>query len=396
MQDRVTGLNKWTGTSIKSQGGKVFFVALLGFICCFFISYPLWFPVSNLYPSVPVFESLSTLPKTLNYIISTLFIVLLFISISPKFRVRGIIPASLVVLTLALSLDYLRIQPWVFYYFFVILTFVVYPSNRESDILDVIRIILACIYFWSGVQKLNFTFLFDTYPWLIDPLTGFFSENLTSMLENTALFAPATEIICGIGLLFRKTQKTSMYLLVFMHAFILLMLGPIGHNSNLVIWPWNISFAIILVLLFQPETDFSITSFFSTKKKFYKSFIVILFGILPALSFFNLWPMYFSSALYSSNKVKSEIFMPEILKSQLSEQVQSKINDQTNGLILNVWTQNELNVASYPNDQVHKKTFESLCNAYPEYEMEMILVTKSKPDIFTGETKESTYFCDEL
>lgn len=396
MLDRVTGLNRWTGMSIKSQSEKVFSVALFGFICCFLISYPLWFPVSNLYPSVPVFEFLSTLPKTINYFISSLFIALLFISTSPKFRVRGIIPASLVVLILALSLDYLRIQPWVFYYFFVILTYVVYPVNRESEILDVIRIILACIYFWSGVQKLNFTFLFDTYPWLIDPLTSFFSENLASILVKTALFAPATEIICGIGLFFPKTQKKSMYILVFMHAFILLMLGPIGHNSNTVIWTWNISFAIILILLFQPETDFSIKSFFSTKKKFYKSFIVILFGVLPVLSFFNLWPMYFSSALYSSNLVKSEIFLPELLKNQLTEQVQNRINDQTNGLILNSWTQNELNVASYPSSQVHKKAFESLCRTYLEYEMEMILVTKSKPNIFTGKTKETTYFCDEL
>lgn len=396
MQDWGSRINKWTGISIKTTGEKVFFVAWLGFISCLSISFTLWIPVNNLYPAVPVFEFISSLPGALSYIISILFISLLFISNSHKFQVRGIILSALILLVLALSFDFLRIQPWVFYYFFVLLSFAVYPVNRESDVLNIIRMMLACIYFWSGIQKLNHTFLFDTYPWLIEPMISFMPEGFASILTNTALMAPAIEIICGMGLLFKKTQKISMYLLVFMHAFILLMLGPIGHNLNVVIWPWNISFAIILYLLFKTETNFSIKTFFQSEKKIYKTGIFILFGLLPALSFLNLWPMYFSSALYSSNKVKSEIFLPEELKEKLPESVIEKIDPQTNGLILNLWTQNELNVASYPNAQVHKKTFISLCNTYPDYEMEMVLVTKSKPNIFTGETDESTFFCDEL
>lgn len=387
---------KILGVSLRTTGEKVFFVAQMGFLACLFISYPLWFPVDNIYPAVPVFSFLGKVPVVINYLLSALFISLFFLTTSKRFKQRGLIIAFLGFMILAVLFDYLRIQPWVFYFFFIFLSFAIFPPNKEKESLNVLRLIFACIYFWSGAQKLNYTFLFDTYLWLIEPVTYGLADETIALLSKTALSGPLIEIFCGLGLLFKKTQKVSMYLLVFMHGFILLMIGPLGHNANVVIWPWNVSFAIILILLFRSKPDFSISKYFRFNNGFYKIAIFILFALLPVLSFFNLWPMYFSSALYSSNKEKTELYLPDQIKERLPKDVQAGVQENSNGLILNIWTQYELDVANYPSSKVHKKVFKKLCESYPEYEMEMILLTKSRPDILTGETVDTTFFCDEM
>ncbi len=276
------------------------------------------------------------------------------------------------------------------------MSFVFSPLQKNEVILNSIGLILGFIYIWSGIQKLNHEFLFVTYPWLIEPLTNLVPESISSGLNATHFIAPLVEISGGIGLLFKKTKRKSALLLILMHVFILTMIGPFWHNTNPVVWPWNITFSILLGILFLVKSNLRLSHIFRKRIFSYQLLILLLFGIVPTLSFFNSWPMFFSSALYSGNKVKSEVYIPDQLKERLPTHLKSKVQEVNNALRLNLFVEEEMNVPVYPSTSFHIKTFKNLCGAYPEFELELVLVTYSKPEIFTGERTSKTYFCDEI
>ncbi|GAB5408742.1 MAG: hypothetical protein BalsKO_11070 [Balneolaceae bacterium] len=276
------------------------------------------------------------------------------------------------------------------------MSFLFIPSIKKQDQVNTIRIILALIYLWSGIQKINYSFFFTTYPWLIEPLTELLSENLVSAFNTTHLIAPSLEISAALGLCFRNTSRISAFILILMHIFILGMIGPFGHNLNIVVWPWNITFSVLLYLLFLKGKPFSVLSCLKKRVDSYLVIIILLFGLMPALSFISAWPMFFSSALYSGNKVTSKLFFPEQFKEELPQFIRENIEETDNSIRLVFFTLEELEVPIYPSKAFHLNAFKTLCNKYPEYSIELILLTYSKPDLITGSKSEETFFCDEL
>lgn len=373
-------------------------VIQFGLLISVAISSELWFPVKNSFPSIPVLGVLQEIPVQLNMMLSFLFITSLIVAYTRKFKPRLFLILFSFLFAASCSLDYLRIQPWSYYYFFMILCLAVYYDRDNPErALTLLRFIMASIYIWSGIQKMNYSFLFVTYPDLIEPITDHLPEFLSSMVLKLGILGPVTELYGGLALFWSKTRRSAVLILTLVHLFILLMLGPFGKAVNIVIWPWNISFIILLWLLFTDRNkDFSFSIIFENLRKPFPATVIILFGILPAFSFSGWWPMYLSSALYSGNKVKSEIFLPNEMSDSFSELVKLSINESQNSLVLNNWTQAELNVAMYPDAKIHLEVFRTLCEDHPEFEFSLAMTTYLKPDILTGERKEVSYFCDEL
>lgn len=362
------------------------------------ISSDLWFPFKKIFPTVPAFGFLQNLPLSINIAVSLLFISSLIAAYSRKYKPQLFLILFCVFYAVASSFDYLRIQPWSYYYFFMILCFAVrYQDQNQEQTLNLLRFIMASIYVWSGIQKLNYSFLFITYPDLVEPFTDHLPGVLNSVLLKLGVTGPVTEIIGGSALFFKRTRRAGLIILTLVHLFILLMVGPFGKAINIIIWPWNISFIILLwMLFFNKETDFSLGFIFRDFRKPFTAAVIALFGFLPVLSFVGLWPMYLSSALYSGNKVKSEIFLPHKFSESLPVIVKANIDESNNSIILNNWTQAELNVAMYPSAEIHLEVFRTFCQSYPEYERELAMKTFQKPAIITGKRNEVTYFCDEL
>tara|TARA_R110000868_G_scaffold37111_1_gene131265 strand:+ start:3520 stop:4683 length:1164 start_codon:yes stop_codon:yes gene_type:complete len=373
-----------------------YLVSILGFLTSIVISIHLWFPSENIFSPTPVFELIESTPDLIHSIITSSFILFLILSFFIAKHQKKLLSIFCFFLIVSLFLDQLRWQPWVFYYLFIFSIFVFIPLNKKQVRLNTLRLILALIYIWSGIQKINYTFLTDTYPWLVEPLTDLFSDTINTTITSTSFLAPLIEISAGIGLFFRKTQRFSAIILVVMHFFILCMIGPFGHNSNFVVWPWNITFSILLILLFIKENKISIFDSFKKRIYTYQIFILILFGAMPALSFFDTWPMYFSSALYSGNKIDSEIFLPDQFKEELPDYIKTKVEETNNATRLKFFVQYELNIPIYPTKEFHLSSFKRLCSQYPDYSFEFVLITYSKPNILTGEKEEETFFCDEL
>lgn len=374
----------------------VFRICLIGFLSCITISHSLWFTNNNVYSPIPVLSFLDIKNPLIHFGTSALFIIsIIFAGFRNKIN-HGSLYIFIVCFLFALLLDQLKWQPWCYYFLFIFLAFAVFSAHHQQKKLDSIRIILAFIYIWSGIQKFNYTFFFETYPWLIEPITNLFSDGFKSFCNATFILAPSTEFVAGIGLLFKKTQKISTYLLLIMHVFILAMIGPLGHNSNFVVWPWNITFMLLLSILFLRKHTFTISNIFSRPVSFYQMSLVIVFGFLPILSFFDVWPMYFSSALYSGNTVKSRVYFPETMNQKLPSYITTKIDSVDNSTRLGFFVQYETNVPIYPESEFHINTFKRFCEEHVEFNQELVMVHYQRPNILNGERTEQTIFCDEL
>lgn len=373
-----------------------FLITLLGLLTCIFISYPLWFGMNTIFSPSPIFSSFESLPNFINPFLS---IALIIVSTSAYFLRhyrRKLLCAYALIMIVALLVDQLKWQPWVYYYSFILMSFLFIQDHKTKDRIRLIQLILAFIYVWSGIQKLNHNFFFVTYPWIIEPLTNLQSEDISELFNHTFFIAPLVEFFAGLGLFFRKTRRYSAIILILMHGFILTMIGPLGHNSNSVVWPWNISFSILLYLLFIKRNIESESKIDTNRVPIYTAIVIILMGIMPIFSFLSMWPMFFSSALYSGNKVRSEVYISDAFKEQSSDFIKSNVNEFENVTRLSFFVEDELNVPIYPSINFHLSTFKKMCLNYPEYSFDFILVTNSRPNILSGEKTETTYFCDEI
>ena len=78
-----------------------------------------------------------------------------------------------------------------------------------------------------------------------------------SAIVRAGAVVPLTECGIAIVLLSKKWRNNAVIAAVVMHVFILLELGPVGHNTNSVIWSWNVTMICFLALLFWRSPDFS-------------------------------------------------------------------------------------------------------------------------------------------
>ena len=170
----------------------------------------------------------------------------------------------------------------------------------HARVLDIARLIVALTYVFSGLQKINLNFMEYDFPWIVSPITGLL-PSATGLLGAFGFVVPFIQVAFGIGLLTRRYRRVSLWAAVCMHLFILAMFGPAGLNWNNVIWPWTATMAVFDVLLFSREIRFSWRKA-ATRRDPGCLAAIVLFVLLPLLSFFNLSGfVYLSSALYSGN-----------------------------------------------------------------------------------------------
>ena len=347
-------------------------IIVIGLLSCIFISLPAWFTTQRVIPSIPVISILSTLPTLVNNTITFVLISSLIGTLFSSKYERVTLTTSLLALTTSCLFDQIRLQPWIFSYGFMLLALVLYSHKR----------------------KLNLSFMEVTFPWMIEPLINLSPSLFGESTHWMAITAASVEAVFGLGLLIPKLRKTSVVILSFMHLFILLMLGPFGLNYNEVIWPWNISYVLLLYILFWNDKA---SSYKYSIAKFDKALlvaIVILFGLMPVFSFTGHWPKYFSSALYSGNKIKSSLYISDELKNEWIESVDMVITPFENKINLDSWALKELRLPPYPSVNYTTKLFYSLCK-HSDNEADIILVIDHEPSITSNERLTESFFCSD-
>jgi len=295
--------------------------------------------------------------------------------------------------------DQTRWQPWVFQYGFLLGIVALTPgagSGQDDDarVLDIARLIVALTYVFSGLQKINLNFMGNDFPWIVSPITSLL-PSASSLLEAFGFVVPFVQVAFGIGLLTQRYRRVSLWAAVCMHLFILAMFGPAGLNWNSVIWPWTATMAAFDVLLFSQASDFSWRQA-ATRREPGLLAAIMLFALLPLLSFFNLWDSYLSSALYSGNLTEAQIYLSDLGAASLAPAIKSRLvhtSPDTNVLNIQRWAMEDLNVTPYSETRVFKAVAKGVCSGMRD-RSQLVLIVREQRMFFSR--PESGYRCAEL
>ncbi len=372
------------------------------FLCSLGLSWRLWIS-SRLFPLSPVGGFPPLIPFPFDYIFFFVLLgILLTIVALPRPR-KFVLPALVVAGLLGLW-DQTRWQPWFYQYLFMLAAIGFYawgkletqkPETRNRNIaLNACRLIVICTYFWSGLQKLNANFIHETWPDIAGSLLHFLPRAAAKLPPILILIVPLLEIAAGLGLVTRKYRNAAVVLAVCTHIFILVLLFSSGENT--VVWPWNIAMALLVVILFWQDQETSPRTMIPANT--FQVLVVLLFGVLPALSFVDLWDSYLSAALYSGNTDQAVIYVTPAVVERLPAAIHPYIwqNSQPYFLDINRWAYGELNVPVYPEPRIYRKVAEQICQYAGDASGDVKLRIKQKPNPLTGLRKSEYYDCDHL
>ncbi len=371
------------------------------FLCGLLLSRKLWI-TSRSYPLTPVSDSLPTIHFPFDYIV---FIALLLLlpAIIISSRARGYILVFVVLAALLSLWDQSRWQPWFYQYIFMLASLGCY-SLKDSDptkqdaVLNVCRFIVASTYFWSGLQKLNSGFLDGVFPWLVEPLFRVLPEAFTTFSRPIGIVASLLETGIGLGLLTKSLRNASIALAVAMHTLILFFIGPLGHNWNSVVWPWNISMEMFVIILFWRVRNLSLKDLAEARFLPLYSVAVVLFGVMPLFSFFGLWDSYMSAALYSGNTTGAGVHVSDSVRRSLPAEVQSyasKIANDEYWLDISSWSLGELNAPPYPERRIYENIARRIC-AHAQEPSEVILEIQERSSPLSGSRATRRHDCSSL
>jgi uncharacterized membrane protein YphA (DoxX/SURF4 family) len=364
---------------------------VLGFAGGFLLSHRLWIN-SRSYPLIPIFHGLPAIKFPLDYICAgVLYLLLWSIAIASKPRANILSFAALLVV-LALY-DQSRWQPWVYLYLFILLALSCF-SGKEDDVrgqenaLNICRLILGATYFYSGLQKMNHHFATMGAVGILGPRAA----NLPLPQLWPWVMAVA-EVSIAVGLLTRRYRNLAVLAAVGMHSFILFSCIVILPHWNSVIWPWNLTMIAFLVLLFW-NADFSFGDVVWRNPLLLQKAVLVLFGILPFLSFFGLWDSYLSASLYSANVPEARVVFRGTVKGQLPGPVRSyakQLPAASYMLDVGSWSMGELNVPPYPAMRVYRALGAAVCK-YSDNSPDVALLMRDK-DTWLREGKQTQDTC---
>lgn len=345
-------------------------------LCC-----KLWLG-TRLFPLVPVSDLFAGLPAAVHVIL--LFVSLLGMAVlifSPNRKAGWIL---LIAEILSCLCDQNRWQPWEYQFLFMTAAYVF--VRDEGRLRFNWQLILAGIYFFSGISKFNSAFIHDVWQNLI--LHRFFGADQINMwLLRAGYILPVAEMLAGIGLLTIRMRKISIWFLTTMHLIIIIAIGFFGLAKNLVILPWNLAMPLMLFLVFS-------TTFRYKEKYYWKYFTwitLLLWWMMPWLQLAGYWDKYLSSVLYSGGVEQLYICTdnPAAKKEHAFSFEQNKSMPCDSSLSVYKWSMKEMNVPVYPEQRIYKAVVKEWVKRYPDQNSKFILIRPGfAPRITTLETEK--------
>jgi hypothetical protein len=338
-----------------------------GILAGIMLSLPLWLTRIS-YPRVPLLDFIPAFPAPFDSFLLFAFAGGLLVLVwRPHLKWIGVFWFSFAAFLLAQ--DQSRLQPW-FVEYLLLLALVVF-SKSEGMALNGCRLVLAAVYFWSGVHKMNTSFATNLFPWLVSPFVGSGAEPI---VQGAGLMVPFVEIALGIALLFPKTRRLGVVAIVAMHLFLLLVLSPLALGWNSVVAPWNIAMMVLVPFLFW-QADVSARSLFAAPRALF----IFLF-ILPCLSLMGRWDTSPSFALYSGNQLIGSVVLSESAWQRQDAQIQAvseRVGDRYR-IRLDDWAVTATNVPAYPAERVLRRVAQSFCVASVQ-EQDVIFILEQPP-----------------
>ncbi|MFZ0311609.1 MAG: MauE/DoxX family redox-associated membrane protein [Candidatus Korobacteraceae bacterium] len=337
-------------------------IVVVGFVASLLLSPKLWVS-SRFYPLVPVFHGLPRIPYPLDYLCFGV-VLLLLVAIAFAPRPRPYLVSFVAFIALYSLLDQTRWQPWAYQYWLMLIALGCFSWKPDDirgrqDAVNICRLIMGCTYFYSGLQKLNSKFVVEGFPWVLGTLHLHIPVSYLNYLGWTV---PFIEVSIGLCLLTRRFRKIGIVNGIVMHLFILYSFGPLGLDWNSVVWPWNVAMIALILVLFW-NTDVTFADIVWRNKFVYQKVVLVLLGVLPALSFIGRWPSDLSLALYTDNLTEANVLISESVKQDLPVFVQQFIKPQPGHIVLRTqdWSFGELNVPPYAEIQSFTSIGSEVC-----------------------------------
>lgn len=356
---------------------------------------PRLFLASRAYPRAPVLEGWPLVSAPFDLIaLGGLLAALVGVALAPRARWWA---AAATALALLLAVDdQSRWQPW-FYQYVAMLTALA-VARDAGDTLAAWRAVLVGLYLWSGIQKLNAAFMTHLFPWLVEPLAGVLPAGLHRMLLSGWVVVPVMEIAVAVGLLVPRLRNAAVVGAIATHVVVLSLLGPLGHGTNPVVWPWNAALAALSVLLFWNAGHAPVLELLVPRRLGAHAAALVLFGLLPALSFAGRWDAYLSGALYSGNVKAAALSVTDAVAARLPEPARRHVaKNRMGATVLDVWewSMGELAVPSYPEDRVFRAVARDVCRL-AGHPADVALVVFGRPGTLTGHREVTRRDCAAL
>jgi hypothetical protein len=333
---------------------------------------------------------------------------------------RPAVTTFLVLSLYAFCEDQNRGQPW-FYMYWVMLLLTLFPG---STALAACRFAISVAYIWSGIQKCNAGYQ-GVPSWFVAPAAHWhLPEALIAMLRWSVAAAPFTEIGIGVGLWHSRLRGIVMWAVLILHVMAVLFLGPLGHNYNWVVWPWNLAMIALVWVLFTADTFWQgrvrsagdasakdakvkpadrsypavpgggVRKAFADLRRSRAAMCAVgLYAALPVLSYAGWWDSYFSFSLYSGNIASVNIFVTQPFADRLPPKLakyvqpfQTNYDPQHQGpLLFNIdaWAYEEMHVPPVPEVRNYQSVYRAL-RAYSKEpgDLRMIIGPRAGPVLF--------------
>lgn len=288
----------------KKRLDWIFRILLFGLATQMLLSYRLWWMPGEVLPYLPLIETSGQWLEQVSIVLFPAFLLLILGCL--QWPQKGVFLKLLFIVALILLLGNIhRLQVWFYFYGLLLLLFLWRKKVTTELLLMIMQGVVAGVYFWSGLHKLNINFAIDIFPWMMQPLG-------ITPAPWQAYGAGALEMLLGIGLLFRPTRNfTAVGSLIF-HLMILGLLGPLGQNWNMVVWPWNLVMPILVFLLFYKTSFLDYKNEFSSLHKFPIGLLILaLVWILPAFNYIGFTPEQLSFKMYAGSNPEIVVYFEE-------------------------------------------------------------------------------------
>jgi hypothetical protein len=343
---------------------------------------PRLFLATRAYPRVPVLDAWPPLGPPLDVAVVVALLAAL-VGVALAARPRWWAAAATVASLILAADDQSRWQPW--FYQYTAMLAVLAVARDDGDTLTTWRVVLVGLYLWSGIQKLNATFMAHLFPWLVAPLAPVLPAGVHSLLLRGWIVAPLMEIAVAVGLVVPGLRNAAVVAAVLTHVVVLGLLGPLAHLTNAVVWPWNAALAVLAALLFWGDGS-AATRVLVPRRLGPHAVALVLFGVLPVLSFSGRWDDYLSGALYSGNVKAAALSVSDAAVARLPDAARRHVTRNRAGAnVLDVWewSMGELAVPSYPEDRVFRAIARDVCRLAGD-SSGVVLVIFGRPEVVSG------------
>lgn len=337
---------------------------VIAFITGVLFSPQLWINEGRFFPIIKPIDSIPALAAPFDIILLIVFIGLSVAWIFYNERRIGIV--AIISLIAILAQDQMRWQPWVYLYLLMLIPYLTQSGkdDKKRSILICLQWIIAGVYIWSGIQKLNSNFLDGTFAQMFKASgVGLEFQSWRKAGYAVSLF----EFSIGLALLIPKFRKIGMYAAIVTHVVILFYLSPIMLNYNSVVYPWNVAMICFVLLLFWGVKDNLFISIIEIRSSALMVSLIVLVWVFPILNFFGCWDHYLSFSLYSNKPSNFYIAVEESEIHKIDKRYASyfaRIPGLQGGQIIEIdkWAFSELNTPFYPEMRSFKRLSVNFCN----------------------------------